>query len=52
MNLKSAIARVIENSGQYVIQGFVLNDGTPLESVEIKVDDGPWERAQLKPTEY
>ena len=49
MNLKSAIVRVIENSGQYRIQGFVLNDGTPLESVEIKINDGPWRRAQLNP---
>ena len=27
--------------------GFVLNDGTPLESVEVRVDDGPWEQATL-----
>jgi hypothetical protein len=25
----------------------VLNDGTPLESVEIKIDDGPWQRAEI-----
>lgn len=49
MNLKSAIVRVIESGGAYRIQGFVLNDGTPLESVEIKIDDGPWQRAQLNP---
>ena len=49
MNLKSAIVRVIESGGMYRIQGFVLNDGTPLESVEIKIDDGPWQRAQLNP---
>ena len=49
MNLKSAIVRVIEDNTQYRIQGFVLNDGTPLESVEIKIDDGPWQRAELNP---
>jgi DMSO/TMAO reductase YedYZ molybdopterin-dependent catalytic subunit len=49
MNLKSAIVRVIETGGQYRVQGFVLNDGTALESVEVKVDDGPWERAQMNP---
>ncbi len=49
MNLKSAIVRVIESGGSYLIQGFVLNDGTPLESVEVKIDDGPWQRAQLNP---
>ena len=40
---------MIESGGAYRIQGFVLNDGTPLESVEIKIDDGPWQRAQLNP---
>jgi len=49
MNLKSAIVRVVESGGQYRVQGFVLNDGTPLESVEVKIDDGPWERAQMNP---
>ncbi|MGI9250093.1 MAG: molybdopterin-dependent oxidoreductase [Pseudohongiellaceae bacterium] len=47
MNLKSAIVRVTETGGRYNIQGFVLNDGTPLQSVEIKIDDGPWQQAQL-----
>ena len=47
LNLKSAIVRVLESGGNYTIQGFVLNDGTPLESVEVKIDDGPWRRAQL-----
>ena len=41
MNLKSAIVRVLESGGSYQVQGFVLNDGTPLESVEVKIDDGP-----------
>lgn len=49
MNLKSSIIRVVESGGQHRIQGFVLNDGTPLRSIEVKVDDGPWERAQLNP---
>lgn len=49
MNLKSTIVRVVENGGQYTIQGFALNDGTPLESIEVKVDDGPWRRAQINP---
>ena len=49
MNLKSSIIRVSEMGGRYRIQGFVLNDGTPLQSVEVKVDDGPWESAQFNP---
>ena len=49
MNLKSSIIRVTEMGGQYKIQGFVLNDGTPLQSVEVKIDDGPWQRAEMDP---
>jgi len=49
INLKSTIARVVRTGGEYRIQGFVLNDGTPLRSVEVKIDDGPWQRAELNP---
>jgi len=49
MNLKSAIIRVTESGGGHSIQGFVLNDGTPLQSVEVKIDDGPWQRAEINP---
>jgi DMSO/TMAO reductase YedYZ molybdopterin-dependent catalytic subunit len=54
MNLKSAIIRVTELGGNYRIHGFVLNDGTPLRSVEVKIDDGPWQRAEMNPnnTQY
>ncbi len=54
MNLKSAIIRVTELGGNYTIHGFVLNDGTPLRSVEVKIDDGPWQRAEMNPnnTQY
>ena len=47
MQLKSVIARVTQRGGSYQILGFVLNDGTPLRSVEVKVDDGPWQPATL-----
>lgn len=49
MNLKSSIVRVVENGGQHKIQGFALNDGTSIESIEVKIDDGPWQRAQINP---
>jgi len=49
INLKSTIARVVRTGNDYRIQGFVLNDGTPIRSVEVKVDDGPWQRAELNP---
>ena len=29
------------------VVGFVLNDSTPLRSVEVKVDDGPWQEASV-----
>ena len=54
LNLKSVIARVRKTGGAHQVLGFVLNDGTPLRSVEVKVDDGPWRPATLDPanTQY
>jgi DMSO/TMAO reductase YedYZ molybdopterin-dependent catalytic subunit len=49
LNLKSVIARVRRSGGAHQVLGFVLNDGTPLRSVEVRVDDGPWQRATLDP---
>ena len=50
MNLKSFIARVTKNGSSYKVLGVVLNDGTPLKSVEVKVDDGPWQPATMDPS--
>jgi len=50
MNLKSVIARVRKNGDSHQVLGFVLNDGTPLKSVEVKVDEGPWQKATLDPS--
>ena len=50
MHLKSVIARVRKTGGAHEILGFVLNDGTPLKSVEIQIDDGPWRKATLAST--
>jgi len=47
MHLKSAIARVRKKTGAYEVLGFVLNDGTPLKSVEVKIDDGQWQKATM-----
>jgi DMSO/TMAO reductase YedYZ molybdopterin-dependent catalytic subunit len=47
LNLKSVIARVRKTAGAHTVLGFVLNDGTPLRSVEVKIDNGPWQRATL-----
>jgi DMSO/TMAO reductase YedYZ molybdopterin-dependent catalytic subunit len=47
LQLKSVIARVTRAGTAHQVHGFVLNDGTPLKSVEVKVDDGPWRPATL-----
>jgi hypothetical protein len=54
LNQQSVIARVRRTGGAHHVLGFVLNDGTPLRSVEAKVDDGPWQQATLDPanTQY
>jgi DMSO/TMAO reductase YedYZ molybdopterin-dependent catalytic subunit len=58
MHLKSAIARVrpagSTPAGTYSVFGFVLNDGTPLKSVEVQIDNGQWQKATLDPanTQY
>ena len=54
MQLKSSVVRVTRNADGHEIMGFVLNDGTPLDSVEIRIDDGDWETAAIDPesTQY
>jgi DMSO/TMAO reductase YedYZ molybdopterin-dependent catalytic subunit len=47
LNLKSVIARVTKAGAAHRVRGWVLNDGTPLRSVEVKVDNGPWKPAVL-----
>lgn len=50
MQLKSFIARITKSGDRYKVLGVVLNDGTPLKSVEVKVDEGPWQAATLDPS--
>jgi DMSO/TMAO reductase YedYZ molybdopterin-dependent catalytic subunit len=45
MRVKSVIARVRKTSSGHEIFGYVLNDGSPLKSAEVRVDDGPWQKA-------
>jgi len=45
--IKSAIARVTRNEDRFRIFGVAYNDGTPLDRVEVRIDDGPWQRAEL-----
>ncbi|MEZ4684131.1 MAG: molybdopterin-dependent oxidoreductase [Caldilineaceae bacterium] len=43
--LKSAPARVIRSGDQYRIEGAAW--GAPIRFVDVRIDDGPWQRAQL-----
>ena len=49
IHLKSSISRVRKIGDSHRILGFALNDGTPIRSVEVKIDDGPWQKATLDP---
>jgi DMSO/TMAO reductase YedYZ molybdopterin-dependent catalytic subunit len=49
MQLKSFIARITREGTRCKVLGVVLNDGTPLKSVEVRVDDGPWQPATMDP---
>jgi DMSO/TMAO reductase YedYZ molybdopterin-dependent catalytic subunit len=49
MQLKSFVARVTAEAGRHTVLGVVLNDGTPIKSVEVRVDEGPWQPATLDP---
>lgn len=49
MRLKSFIARVTDVGGRHRVFGVVLHDGTPIRSVEVSVDEGPWQPATLDP---
>ena len=49
MKLKSIVARVVRGSDSKLrVSGAAWNDGrTPLKAVEVRIDDGPWQRAVL-----
>ncbi len=49
IQLKSSIIRVTKIGNDHNILGFVLNDGTPLRSVEVSIDGGPWQQAEMDP---
>ena len=44
---KSVIARVNRRNGRFTIFGAAWSDGTPLDRVEVRVDEGRWTAAQL-----
>jgi DMSO/TMAO reductase YedYZ molybdopterin-dependent catalytic subunit len=50
LQLKSFVARVTKSGNAHKITSIVLNDGTPIKSVEVKIDDGPWQAATVDPS--
>jgi len=47
--LKSAPGRVVKRGDSYRIDGAAW--GAPIAAVEVKIDDGPWQSAQLDGTQ-
>lgn len=51
MNVKSIVARVLKlKDGTLRVQGAAWSDGTPIKSVELKLDDGKWMEVTLDKT--
>ncbi len=46
--VKSVIARVTRSDDQFTVFGVAWSDGTPLDRVEVRIDDGPWRPATLE----
>lgn len=48
MNVKSMVGRLMKlKDGSLRFTGAAWNDGTPIETVELQVDGGPWWKARL-----
>jgi len=45
LQLKSFVARVTKEGATHKVTGIAMNDGTAFKSVEVKIDDGPWQPA-------
>lgn len=47
LRVKSGIARVTRRGDRFRVFGVAWTDGTPLKSIEVRVDDGSWQRAKI-----
>ena len=45
IRVKSMVARLTRAGTRYTALGFALAGALPLRSIEVRVDDGPWQRA-------
>ena len=50
IRIKSVLSRLTRTGTRYTVHGFVLNDGTALKSIEVRVDNGPWQASRLNAT--
>ena len=46
--VKSVVARVTRSGNRFRVFGVAWSDGTPLDRVEVRVDDGAWRAATLE----
>ena len=49
IRVKSMVARLTRSGTKYTAHGFALGGNLPLRSVEVRLDDGPWQRATFDP---
>jgi len=47
IRIKSVLSRLTRTGSRFTATGFVLHDGTPLRSVEVRIDNGPWQAARM-----
>ena len=54
IRVKSMVARLTRDGQRYTAHGYALGGNFPMRMVEVKVDDGPWQRATFdsQNTEY
>jgi DMSO/TMAO reductase YedYZ molybdopterin-dependent catalytic subunit len=49
IRVKSMVSRITRNGTKYTAHGFGLAGNLPMKAIEVKVDDGPWQRATFDP---
>jgi len=49
IRVKSMVARLTRNGSRYTAHGMALAGALPFRSIEVRVDDAPWQRATMDP---
>lgn len=47
IRVKSMVARLTRAGARYTAMGFAIANALPLRAIEVRVDDGPWQKAAL-----